>query len=90
MAKQKKIMDINEGHTHLVVIRMSNQKDPNPYRIYLVISCVGAPVRKRLLDKYADFMSVLYFIRNFYLEGIDALCYTDMVRWIRRGYGYDA
>ena len=83
-------MDINEGRSHLVVIRLLDRKERNPYRIYLVTSATGAPLRKRILIKYGDFMSCICFIRDFYLEGIDTMCYTDMVRWVHRGYGMDA
>ena len=83
MAAQKKILDINEGGSHLVCIRLSDPKECNPYRIHLVTSATGAPVRKRLLQKYGDFVSVLCFLRDFYLEGIGTLCYTDMVAWIK-------
>ena len=89
MAKQEKIMDITEGNVHLVVIRDSTERH-NPYKIYIVTSPTGMPIRKRILDKYADFMSVLYFIRNYYLDGVNTMCYTDMIRWVRRGYGEDA
>ena len=83
MAKQKKIMDIHEGRTHLVVIR-DNVARHNPYRIYLIISPTGAPVRKRQLIQYADFMSVLYFLRDFFLYGLDAMCYSEMREWIKQ------
>lgn len=81
MANQKKIIDINEGHIHLVCIR-HNADRYNPYHIYLVISATGAPLRKRLLIKYADFMSVLYFLRDFYLNGLDTMTYCEMKEWI--------
>ena len=88
MAKQKKIIDVNPGpgSAHLIVIQDSQVKY-NPFRIYLVISPKGSPLRKRILNMYGDFMSCVYFIRDFYLEGIDTMCYTDMVKWVRKRYG---
>ena len=86
MANQKKVMDIHEGRTHLSVIR-SNTDRINPYRIYLVISPTGSPLRQRLLIKYGDFMSCIYFIRDFFLEGLDTMCYTEMVEKIRSWQG---
>lgn len=86
MAKQKKVLDINEGGSHLICIRLSDLKEFNPYRIYLVISVPGAPVRKRLLEKYGDFPSVLCFIRSFYLEGINTMWYTDIIRWVKSSH----
>ena len=81
MAAQKKILDIDEGSAHLVCLRQTDPNEYNPYRIYVVISATGAPIRRRLLAKRADFPSVLSFVRDFYLEGINTLCYTDMVAW---------
>ena len=83
MVKQKKIMDIHEGRTHLVVIR-DNTTQRNPYHVYLVISPTGAPIRKRQLIQYGDFMSVLCFLRDFFLYGLDAMCYSEMREWIKQ------
>ena len=88
MANQKKIIDVHDRSAHLAVIRYDSDKR-NPYRIYLIISPTGVPVRKRLLNKYGDFMSCIYFIKDFFLEGIDTMCYTEMVEWVRKGYGSD-
>ena len=76
----KKIIDINEGRKHLVCYR-TNEKF-NQYSVYMVISPTGSPVRKRLIIKYADFMSVLYFIRDFYLYGLDTMCLQEIKEWI--------
>ena len=84
MAKQKKIMDIHADGTHLICTQSDNRKDPNPYRIYLIISPTGAPIRKRLLTKYGDFISVFCFFRDFYLAGMDTMCYTEIIQWINQ------
>ena len=83
MVKQKKVMDINEGGAHLVVIRKDSDRY-NPYHVYLVISPVGAPVRKRILIKYGDILSCVYFIRDFYTEALNTMCYAEMLDWIRQ------
>lgn len=83
MANQKKIIDIHDRSAHISVVRCDSDKC-NPYRIYLIISPTGSPVRKRLLVKFADFMSCIYFIKDFFLEGIDTMCYTEMVEWIHK------
>jgi len=83
MAKQKKILDIDEGGSHLICLRLADPKEFNPYRIYLVTTPHGMPVRKRLLEKYGDFPSVLCFLKYFYLDGINTMCYTEIVEWIR-------
>jgi len=85
MAKQKKIIDIHADGTHMICTQSDDRRDPNPYRIYLVISPTGVPLRKRLLTKYGDFISVLCFFRDFYVAGMDTMCYTDIVQWIRSG-----
>lgn len=85
MAKQKKkkIMDVNEGGSHLVVIRTESDMY-NPFHVYLVISPTGAPVRKRLLIKYGDLVSCIYFLRDFYVEALNTMCYSEMRDWIRQ------
>ncbi len=81
--RQKKLMDVNPGTAHLVVIRMGADK-ANPFHVYLIISPTGFPVRKRILTKYGDFMSCIYFIRDFFENGLDVLCYTEMLDWIAK------
>lgn len=80
---RKKIIDVNEGKCHLVCIQDTSPLTTNPYQVYIVISPTGAPVRKRLLIKYADFISVLCFIRDFYVHGMDVLSFSDMKEWIK-------
>ena len=83
MAKQKKIIDINVNRTHIVCIQMLDRTIVNPFRIHMVISAPGSPVRRRLLTKYADPMSVLYFIIQFFREGLDALALSEVLDWIK-------
>ena len=82
MSRQKKILDINEGGSHIVCIQQRERGVINPYRIYVIISPTGAPVQRRLLTKYADFMSVLYFLRDFYLNGLNTMPVSEAVEWI--------
>jgi len=82
MNTQKKVMDVNPGTAHIVVIRHEKDKY-NPFHVYLVISVTGSPVRRRMLTKYGDFMSCIHFLRYFFTNGLDAMCYTDMLAWIR-------
>ena len=83
MAKQQKILDVNEGRMHLICIKHFDRSDYNPYKVYAVISVPGSPVRKRLLTKYGDFVSVLCFIKDFYLDGLDALPLCDVREYIK-------
>lgn len=76
----KKIIDVNEGHRHLVCYQSNDRI--NPFSVYMVISPTGSPVRKRLLIRYGDFMSVLYFIRDFYLYGLDTMTLSEVKEWI--------
>lgn len=76
----KKIIDVNEGNRHLVCYQSNDRA--NPFSVYIVISPTGAPIRKRLLVKYADFMSVLYFIRDFYLYGLDTMSVSEVKEWL--------
>lgn len=82
MSKQKKIIDINEGGRHLICIHTIDKNDYNPYKVYEVISPTGSPVRKRLLTKYGDFMSVIYFIRDYYLYGLDTMPVSEVREWL--------
>lgn len=79
----KKIIDINEGGYHLVCTHDNGRSVVNPYRVYAIISPSGSPIRRRLLIKYCDFMSVLYFLRDFYLHGLNALPVSEVQAWIR-------
>lgn len=81
MSAQKKIIDIHENRCHLICIKDSNDKT-HPYHVYMVISPTGSPLRKRLLVKYTDFMSVLYFFRDFFLYGLDVCCLTEIKEWL--------
>ena len=81
MARQKKIIDINEGGRHLICTHSMDAKI-NPYAVYVVISPTGSPIRKRLLVKYGDFMSVIYFIRDFYLYGLNTMTVSEVREWL--------
>lgn len=83
MKKSEKVLDVNIHSGHIVCIRRNDPAEINPFRIYIVISAKGAPIRKLILQKYADFISVLCFVKDFFLEGIDTMCYTDMVAWVK-------
>lgn len=82
MSKQKRILDLTEGRIHIQCIRMESDKY-NPYHVYLVTSAAGAPLRRRLLIKYGDYLSVLYFLTEFFRDGLDTMTYTEMKDFIR-------
>ena len=71
----RKVMDIMTPGCHLICLQMDDKR--NPYHIYTV--CGNH--RKQLI-KYADFISVVSFIKDFFLEGMDARITTEVLRWI--------
>lgn len=78
MAKTVKVIDIHEGER---IICIKNLEDKcNPYRIYVM------PDRyhRRLLIKYADFMSVIYFIEQYYRWGIDTYTVSEKLEWVKK------
>lgn len=83
MAKQKKIIDLKERKTHLICIQSFDPAVVNPYSIYAIISPPGYPIRKRLLIRYGEFMSVLYFLIDFYRNGLDAIPVCEAQQWIK-------
>lgn len=72
--KTHKIMDIRLDGVHIECIRVSDK--PNPYRIYRL-----AAGHKKQIAKYSDFLSVIYFIKEFYTEGIDTKSIAETISW---------
>lgn len=77
---EKKIIDVNEGNRHLVCYKSNDRA--NSFSVYMVISPTGSPIRRRLLVRYSDFMSVIYFIRDFYLYGLDTMPVSEVREWL--------
>lgn len=77
MAKTRKFLDICAGGKHLVGIETSDRR--NPYRVYL-----KTRYSRRQIAKYGDFMSVLYFIKDFYLAGIDSMTTPEVIEWAKQ------
>ena len=82
MAKQKKVMDIRDGGCHLEVICFNDRRIANPYQIRLIRGG-----HKNVIAAYGDWMSVLYFMRDFYLEGMDTRTLQEIKEWWRKGFG---
>ena len=85
MAKTMKVMDICEGGCHLEVIKIMDRKERNPYRIRRVWHDYGCHVAQ--IASYGDWMSVIYFLRDFYLDGVDTMTTAEMKEWWRKGFG---
>lgn len=60
MAKTRKVMEINDGGIHLVVIKRMG--DMNPFRIYHVWWNSGW--HRKELERYGDMKSVTWFIND--------------------------
>ena len=71
----RKVADIRTPGCHLICLQMDDKY--NPYHIYTVCSS-----HRKQLTKYADFISVVCFIREFYLDGMDAKTTTEILRWV--------
>ena len=69
-----KIMDLHLDCVHLECIR--KRGDPHPYRIYRTVAN-----HKRQVAKYSEFISVLYFITEFYSQGIDTMTIAETISW---------
>lgn len=72
--KTHKIMDLHLDGVHLECIRKSG--DINPYRIYRLVAG-----HKKQIAKYSDFLSVIYFIKEFYTQGIDTMTIAETISW---------
>lgn len=82
MSKQTKVMDVHDGACHLEVIRINDRYEYNPYRIIRV--AVG---HRNQIAKYGDWMSVIYFMRDFYRDGMDVCTLSEIKEWWKRGFG---
>lgn len=85
MAKTRKVMDICDNGCHLEVIRIYDRKEPNPYRIRRVWKDYGW--HRAQIASYGDWMSVLYFLTEFYKDGVDTMTTAAMKEWWRRSFG---
>lgn len=71
----RKVMDIRTPGCHLICLQMDDKY--NPYHIYTVCGS-----HRKQLTKYADFVSVASFIRDFYVDGMDARTTTEVLWWV--------
>lgn len=79
MAKTRKVIDLNIDGTHLVCIEHLDHKKADPYRIYRIASG-----HRRQLVRYSDFMSVLYFLVEFFRDGMDAMTLSEQLETIKK------
>lgn len=81
MVSRRKVMDICDGGCHLEVIKICSKKELNPYRIRRV-----SAGHHNQIAAYADWMSVIYFLRDFYLEGMDTRTLQEIKDWWKGGF----
>ena len=83
MSRTRKVMDICDNGCHLEVIKIVDPKDYNPYRIKKV---VGGNHHYQIAA-YGVWMAVIYFLRDFYMEGMDTKTTAEIKEWWKRGFG---
>ena len=77
----KKVLDIRLDGKHIECIRTDDRD--NPFRIYLKTA-----THRRQVAKYGDFLSVIYFLRNYYEEGADSFTLSETIEWAKAGSAY--
>lgn len=78
---KKKVLDIRLDGFHIVCIMYKEDKR-NPFRVYRVTA-----EHRRQIAKYADFISVLSFIRDLYIFGADTMTFPKLIEWAKRYEG---
>ena len=73
----KKVMDICLDGFHLVCIRTADKV--NPFRVYRL--CAN---HRRQIAKYGDFLSVICFVRQLYIDGADTFTMDQLIQYARR------
>lgn len=72
----KLVMKIRLDGCNIDCIRTDDKY--NPFR---VIRVSGG--HRRQIAKYGDFMSVIYFLRDFYQAGMNTMPMYDVIRWAK-------
>lgn len=72
----KKALGINLDGCRIDCIRTEDKR--NPFRVYRI-----GGGHRIMIAKYGDFMSVLHFLKDFYLEGMDTATLSDVREWAK-------
>ena len=80
MANRIKFLDLNAGGAHLEGVYFRDAKY-NPYRIYLVWRDTG--IHRVQIVGYGDFISCLYFLKDFYLNGLNKYTVQQVKDWVK-------
>ena len=74
--KTRKVLKIQLDGCHIECIRTDDKY--NPYRVYKILG-----VHRRQIAKYGEFVSVLCFLKDFYIAGCDTMTTSDVIAWAK-------
>ena len=77
--KSYKCMDINVGGAHLECVFVKAEERRNPYRVFLKPDCY----HRAQIAKYGDWLSVVYFIRDFFMDGMNTRTREEVRTWAK-------
>ena len=72
----RKVLDIHLEGNHLVCVKTDD--DRYPFRLYRVTYS-----QRKQIAKYSNFFSVIVFIKDFYLNGVDSMTLAESVEWAK-------
>jgi hypothetical protein len=72
----KKVLKITIDGCWIECVRMEDKM--NPFRVYRVTA-----THRRQIAKYGDFLSVIYFLRDFYQDGVDTMSLPEVLSWAK-------
>ena len=76
MNKQKKILDLRLDGFHIAGYQTNDRR--NPFRIYMIV-----PGHKRLIARYGDFFSVIYFLKDLFYDGMNKATMQEVLTWAK-------
>jgi hypothetical protein len=76
MNMARKVLNISLDGCNIECIRTDDKV--NPFRVYK-----RSLRHRRQIAKYADFISVIYFLMDFYKDGVDSMTFPEVVGWAR-------
>lgn len=72
----KKVLNICLDGCHIECIRTEDKR--NPFRVYKVFCG-----HRKLIARYGDFLSVICFIKDFYIAGADTMNTPELIQWAK-------
>ena len=77
MAKTYKCLELNADGSHIVCIKHLDDKE-YPFWLYKVLD---GGMHRRLIAKYADLCSILRFMYELHLFGMDSAPVSEILAW---------